>query len=88
MLAADKGAVCLTMSALDTLPEDEFVKMMPGLLAMSAKRGWLVLIWGLLFCAHWLCYSGNRFAQVQESGNLAKSIVSNRCAFHRHSRWC
>ena len=49
MLAADKGALCLTMSALDTLPEDEFVKMMPGLLAMFAKRGWLVLIWGLLF---------------------------------------
>ncbi len=49
MLAADKGALCLTMSALDTLPEDEFVKMMPGLLAMFGKEGWLVLIWGLLF---------------------------------------
>lgn len=48
MLAADKGALCLTMSALDTLPEDEFVKMMPGLLAMFGKEGWLVLIWGLL----------------------------------------
>jgi hypothetical protein len=48
MLAADKGALCLTMSALDTLPENEFVKMMPGLLAMFAKEGWLVLIWGLI----------------------------------------
>jgi len=48
MLAADKGALCLTMSALDTLPENEFVKMMPGLLAMFAKEGWLVLIWGLV----------------------------------------
>jgi hypothetical protein len=48
MLAADKGALCLTMSALDTLPETEFTKMMPGLLAMFAKEGWLVLIWGLL----------------------------------------
>jgi len=48
MLAADKGALCLTMSALDTLPETEFTKMMPGLLAMFAKKGWLVLIWGLL----------------------------------------
>ena len=48
MLAADKGALCLTMSALDTLPEDEFVKMMPGLLAMFGKEGWLILIWGLL----------------------------------------
>ena len=48
MLAADKGALCLTMSALDTLPEHEFIKMMPGLLAMFGKKGWLVLIWGLL----------------------------------------
>ncbi|MHC4777173.1 MAG: hypothetical protein ACYTFG_01210 [Planctomycetota bacterium] len=48
MLAADKGALCLTMSALDALPEAEFANMMPGLLAMFAKKGWLVLIWGLL----------------------------------------
>jgi hypothetical protein len=48
MLAADKGALCLTMSALDTLPEAEFVKMMPGLFAIFGKEGWLVLIWGLL----------------------------------------
>jgi hypothetical protein len=49
MLAVDKGALCLTMSAIDTLPENEFVKMMPGLLAMFGKEGWLVLIWGLIF---------------------------------------
>mgnify|MGYP003564919835 CR=1 FL=1 len=48
MLAADKGALCLTMSALDTLTENEFAQMMPGLLAMFSKAGWLVLIWGLL----------------------------------------
>jgi hypothetical protein len=48
MLAADKGALCLTMSALDTVSEHEFQMMMPGLLAMYAKEGWLVLIWGLL----------------------------------------
>jgi hypothetical protein len=48
MLAADKGALCLTMSALDTLSETEFNQMMPGLLAMFAKKGWLILIWGLL----------------------------------------
>jgi hypothetical protein len=48
MLAADKGALCLTMSALDTVPDDEFARMMPGLLAMFSKKGWLVLIWGLL----------------------------------------
>lgn len=48
LLAADKGALCLTMSALDTLPEEKFSAMMPGLLAMFSKKGWMVLLWGLL----------------------------------------
>jgi hypothetical protein len=48
LLAADKGALCLTMSALDTLPESEFAQMMPGLLAMFSFKGWMVLVWGLL----------------------------------------
>jgi len=48
MLAADKGALCLTMSALDTLPEQQFLTMMPGLLAMFGKEGWLALIWGMI----------------------------------------
>ena len=48
MLAADKGALCLTMSGLDTLPQDELVRMMPGLLAIFSKQGWLVLLWGIL----------------------------------------
>jgi hypothetical protein len=47
-LAADKGALCLTMSALDDLSDTEFTSMMPGLLAMFSKRGWLVLLWGIL----------------------------------------
>lgn len=47
-LAADKGALCLTMSALDTLPEAQFVQMLPGLLALFAKQGWLVLLWGIV----------------------------------------
>jgi hypothetical protein len=48
MLAADKGALCLTMSALDTLPDSEFAQMMPGLRAIFAREGWLVLLWGVL----------------------------------------
>jgi hypothetical protein len=48
MLAADKGALCLSVSALDTLPDHEFTTMMPGLLAMFAKKGWIVLVWGIL----------------------------------------
>lgn len=48
ILAVDKGALCLTMSAIDTLPESEFVNMIPGLLAMFEKKGWLILINGLV----------------------------------------
>jgi hypothetical protein len=47
-LAADKGALCLTMSALDELSDTEFTGMMPGLLAMFSKRGWMVLLWGIV----------------------------------------
>ncbi len=47
-LAADKGALCLTMSALDELSDTEFTSMMPGLMAIFSKRGWLVLLWGIL----------------------------------------
>jgi len=47
ILAVDKGALCLTMSALDTLPEDKFLNMMPGLLSIFKKEGWLILIQGL-----------------------------------------
>lgn len=47
-LAADKGALCLTMSALDGLSDAEFAGMMPGLLAMFSLGGWLGLLWGIL----------------------------------------
>jgi hypothetical protein len=49
ILAADKGALCLTMSGLEALPQDEFQRMMPGLLAIFSKQGWLVLLWGIVF---------------------------------------
>jgi hypothetical protein len=48
MLAADKGALCLTMSALDSISDEQFAQMMPGLLALFAKEGWVVLVWGIL----------------------------------------
>lgn len=47
-LAADKGALCLTMSALDTLPEREFAQLAPGLRALYAKAGWMWLLWAVL----------------------------------------
>jgi hypothetical protein len=48
LLAADKGALCLTMSALDTVPDDAFSAMMPGLRAMFSKKGWMKLVWGVM----------------------------------------
>jgi hypothetical protein len=48
ILAADKGALCLTMSALDNVTDEEFIQMMPGLLVIFAKEGWLVLLWGIM----------------------------------------
>ncbi|MFO1183777.1 MAG: hypothetical protein U1E56_03185 [Bauldia sp.] len=47
-LAADKGALCLTMSALDQIGDLEFYAMMPGLLAIFSKGGWLALLWGIV----------------------------------------
>ena len=48
MLAADKGALCLSMSAFDAVSEAEFAQMMPGLLALFAKNGWVILVWGII----------------------------------------
>jgi hypothetical protein len=48
ILAADKGALCLTMTALDTVPASQFALMMPGVLSMFSLRGWMVLLWGIL----------------------------------------
>jgi hypothetical protein len=48
LLAEDKGAFCLTMSALDALPEDAFSAMLPGLRMIFSKKGWLKLVWGML----------------------------------------
>lgn len=47
-LAADKGALCLTMSALDDLSDDEFAAARPAVSAIFAKKGWLWLLWGIV----------------------------------------
>lgn len=45
ILAVDKGALCLTMSAFDTLPEDQFVNFAPYLRVIVAKEGLLIIVW-------------------------------------------
>jgi hypothetical protein len=48
ILAVDKGALCLTMSAFDTLPEDQFTNFTPYLEVIVSKKGYLFIVW-LLF---------------------------------------
>src|SRR3989339_1533682 len=48
ILAVDKGALCLVLSAFDTLPEDQFAAFMPFLQVIVSKEGLLVIVW-LLF---------------------------------------
>lgn len=48
ILAVDKGALCLTMSAFDTLPEEQFRLFTPFLEVIVSKKGFLLIVW-LLF---------------------------------------
>jgi hypothetical protein len=48
MLAALKGALCLTMTAIDTVSDQEFAQMVPGLVAMFSRKGWMVLLWSIV----------------------------------------
>ncbi len=48
ILAVDKGALCLTMSAFDTLPEEQFNASAPLLQVLVSKNGLLCIVW-LLF---------------------------------------
>jgi len=48
ILAADKGALCLTMSALDHITDQDFMAARPALSAIFAKKGWLWLLWGMV----------------------------------------
>ncbi len=45
ILAVDKGALCLTMSAFDTLPEAEFQNFVPYLEVIVQKKGFLFIVW-------------------------------------------
>jgi len=40
-LAVDKGALCLVPSAFDTLKEEEFMKLMPGLQTLLDGKGFM-----------------------------------------------
>jgi hypothetical protein len=48
ILAADKGALCLTMAAVDTVSPSDFAGMMPGLVAMFSLKSWMAVLWGMM----------------------------------------
>ena len=50
-LGAEKGAECLTLSALDTLPEKQFDQMIPGLVPIFSHQGWMILVMGVMLLA-------------------------------------
>jgi hypothetical protein len=45
ILAVDKGALCLVLSAFDTLPEEQFRQFVPFLRVMVNKAGLLWVVW-------------------------------------------
>ena len=45
ILAVDKGALCLVLSAFDTLPEDQFQEFVPFLSVIVNKAGMLWVVW-------------------------------------------
>jgi len=67
ILAVDKGALCLTMSAFDTLPEDRFIEFTPFLEVIVSKKGYLFIVW-LLFA---LVIGGI----IQTIGLMKESII-------------
>ena len=45
ILAVDKGALCLVLSAFDTLPENQFQEFVPYLSVIVNKAGMLWVVW-------------------------------------------
>lgn len=45
ILAVDKGALCLVLSAFDTIPEKEFTGLIPYLQVIINKAGLLKILW-------------------------------------------
>jgi len=69
ILAVDKGALCLVLSAFDTLPEDQFKEFVPFLSVIVNKAGMLWVVWLLP-----LLPIG---AAIQAFGLMKEKFISN-----------
>ena len=69
ILAVDKGALCLVLSAFDTLPEDQFKEFIPFLSVIVNKAGMLWVVWLLP-----LLPIG---AAIQAFGLMKEKFISN-----------
>jgi hypothetical protein len=49
MLAVDKGSLCLVLTGLQTVPQDQFAQIMPAVESIFNKAGWLWINWLFLF---------------------------------------
>jgi hypothetical protein len=49
ILAIDKGALTLVLTAFDTLPEEQFALIGPALQVLLDRAGWLFIVWLLPF---------------------------------------
>ncbi len=67
ILAVDKGALCLVLSAFDTLPEADFQQLAPYLSVIVEKKGYLVIVW-LIFA---LMIGGS----IQVAGLLKEKVI-------------
>lgn len=45
MLIGNKAAICLSASALDTLPEPQLLAMVPGLDVLLQRQGFMAVLW-------------------------------------------
>jgi hypothetical protein len=68
ILAVDKGALCLVLSAFDTLPEADFQQLAPYLSVIVEKKGYLVIVW-LIFT---LMIGGS----IQIAGLLKEKVIA------------
>jgi hypothetical protein len=69
ILAVDKGALCLVLSAFDTLPEAQFQEFVPSLNVIVNKAGLLWVVWLLP-----LLPIG---AAIQALGLMKEKFISN-----------